>query len=446
MYQYDITKVLYTDGRELRNMSTKIWPLCLATVILIASVCLAAGSAVSQNVGQSAQGSGITQTGSNSADVGGWGNNVNQGVDQDAFGSGISQTGSNSADVGGWGNNVDQNIDQNAQGSGITQTGSNVANVNQPSYIPPTSSGGTSVNLPQGEVSYYVIPNAGSFQPTYGLEMRVMYNGLWTAGPASVCLGRSMSAVIRNDQNQYLRTYEKYPSGYLSVKDWGYHLGGTYLHGVFVGDTLGWHQLRARGSRSGWGSIIWIYVAKCGGWYPPSGGWNPSGGGNWVNQGVDQNAQGTGITQTGSNSANVGGWGNNVDQNIDQNAQGTGITQTGSNSANVGGWGNNVDQTINQNAHGNDISQNANNVANMNGQNNALNQQINQNAEGSGISQSGSNRASVTGGLNDIHQGVSQGGNDLLGAQLSGGSSGHGEFSTFSNPEGSGTDTRISVG
>lgn len=236
------------------------------------------------------------------------------------------QSASNKAGGAGSGIIVSQDINQNAQsaaGGNIWQDADNVANV-----------GGQG-----GQVSQGITQNAQSGTgvtppPASGLQMRIMYQGTWTLGPIVVCYGNSLDTAIKNDRDQYLRTYEVYPSGQVSVNDLGFHRAGEIVYGVFVGDAQGEHMLRPRGSLSGWSNdIIKVQVVPCG-----YGGVPPAGGNIW---------------QGASNTANVGGSGNWVDQDINQNAwsgSGGDIWQDADNVANVGGSGNQVDQDVNQNA------------------------------------------------------------------------------------------------
>ena len=257
----------------------------MATVILIVSVCLASAGDV-------------TQSASNKAGGAGSGVFVSQDINQNAkstSGGNIWQDADNVANVGGQGGHVNQGINQNAQSGPVP---------------------------------------AGTVPPASGLQMKIMYQGTWTLGPAMVCLSNSLDTVIRNDRDQYLRIYEVYPNGQVSVNDLGYHYAGEIIYGAFTGDSQGEHILRSRGSVSGWSNdIITVQVVPCG--YSGV----PTAGGN--------------IRQDASNTANVGGSGNWVDQDIDQNAwsgSGGDIWQDADNVANVGGWGNQVDQDINQNA------------------------------------------------------------------------------------------------
>jgi hypothetical protein len=423
---------------------------CLATVIFVATVCLAAGiDTVIQTGVQNAQAAGsVTQNASNTVNVDGWDNTIVQSSTQNAWSSGsiiqdasntanafdnndlfnsciasggtvvtksccksvsdfpntcligacgcspdnskeirvcdcgpgrcfdgnacssgasgISQQASNTANVGGSGNWVDQNIDQNAWSSGggnIWQDADNVANVGgQGSQV----SQGITQNAQSGPMKL-IIPTGVTPSPASSLQMRALYQGAWALGPVPVCYGNSLDTAIRNDRDQYLRTYEVYPNGQVSVNDLGFHRAGEMVYGMFVGDAQGEHMLRPRGSVSGWSNdIIRVQVVPCGyGGMPYGGGniWqgasnmaNVGGSGNWVDQNIDQNAWSSGggnIWQDADNVANVNGWGNRVDQDINQNAWSRGggnIWQDADNVANVGGWGNQVDQDINQNA------------------------------------------------------------------------------------------------
>jgi hypothetical protein len=92
-----------------------------------------------------------------------------------------------------------------------------------------------------------------------GLQLWVRYNGAWSKDPAAVYYYRSTSMLTNNDQSQYIWSWERYPNGRQQWQNWGYRMPG-YIHGQFIGDARGWHQLAMWGSRSGWSNVIWIYV------------------------------------------------------------------------------------------------------------------------------------------------------------------------------------------
>ncbi|MBN1236381.1 MAG: hypothetical protein JW999_10100 [Methanotrichaceae archaeon] len=92
-----------------------------------------------------------------------------------------------------------------------------------------------------------------------GLQIWTRYNGMWTTDPASVFFWRSTSILSNNDQAQTVWSWERYPNGQQSWRNWGYRMPG-YFHGRFFGDARGWHQLAMWGSRSGWSNVVWIYV------------------------------------------------------------------------------------------------------------------------------------------------------------------------------------------
>jgi hypothetical protein len=343
--------------------------LCLATVIFMAAVCLAAGqttqtasndatvtgggNTVSQSNTQNAGGSGhVFQDASNSANVGGSGNTVDQSNAQSAFGGGsVTQRASNKANVGGSGNTVDQRNRQNAFGSGpISQSASNTANV-----------GGFGNRVGQSNVQ-----NAGTqammiIRPTSVLEQRIWdtsYNG-WTIGPTNVYVQDTLDAQIYNDRDQYLRQHELYPDGRDVVQDLGYYPAGP-VNFQFGADVVGEHKLRAEGSLSGLSpDIITIEVLPY--YQPLMGGYG-------------------GTSQFASNNANVGGFGNRVGQSNTQNAFGSGASQTASNTADVFGSGNAVDQSNAQSAFGSGASQSASNSADVSGNSNSVSQSNTQNA------------------------------------------------------------------
>ena len=92
-----------------------------------------------------------------------------------------------------------------------------------------------------------------------GLQLLVYYNGAWTMDPAAVYYYGSTSLVTNNDQAQTIWAWEKYPNGQQYWQNWGYRYPG-YIHGRFIGDARGWHQLAMWGSQSGWSNVVWIYV------------------------------------------------------------------------------------------------------------------------------------------------------------------------------------------
>ena len=140
----------------------------------------------------------------------------------------------------------------------------------QPAYVPSESSGDTAeANLPEGEVTYQQIqsadPSVARLAMVTNFQQWVLYNRAWSVGPAAVNYYRQISAILWNDQNQYITSYEKYPDGTIRRHDVGYHSANTYVHGRFIGDVPGWHQLVMKGSLSSWSNIIWVYVYPSGG-------------------------------------------------------------------------------------------------------------------------------------------------------------------------------------
>jgi hypothetical protein len=98
-----------------------------------------------------------------------------------------------------------------------------------------------------------------AFMMVSGLQIWTRYNGMWTTDPASVFFWRSTSILSNNDQAQTVWSWERYPNGQQSWRNWGYRMPG-YFHGRFIGDARGWHELAMWGSRSGWSNVVWIYV------------------------------------------------------------------------------------------------------------------------------------------------------------------------------------------
>ena len=92
-----------------------------------------------------------------------------------------------------------------------------------------------------------------------GLQVWTWYNGIWTTNPAAVYFWRSTSLLTYNDQSQTVWSWERYPNGQQGWRNLGYRMPG-YIHGRFIGDARGWHELAMWGSRSGWSNVAWIYV------------------------------------------------------------------------------------------------------------------------------------------------------------------------------------------
>lgn len=92
------------------------------------------------------------------------------------------------------------------------------------------------------------------------LQQWVLYNGVWSFGPAGINFGNGMSIVISNNVNQNIYSYERYWSSGLNIwKYFGYRFP-SYVHCIFYADQPGWHELAFYGDRSGWSNVIWVYV------------------------------------------------------------------------------------------------------------------------------------------------------------------------------------------
>lgn len=92
-----------------------------------------------------------------------------------------------------------------------------------------------------------------------GVEYWILYNGMWSSGPAGILHGQQTNTVVSNGQAQNIWSYEEYPGGYEVWKYWGYWYPGTY-NAWFFGDSNGWHMIAIYGDRSGWSNPIWINV------------------------------------------------------------------------------------------------------------------------------------------------------------------------------------------
>lgn len=93
-----------------------------------------------------------------------------------------------------------------------------------------------------------------------GIQYRVLYNGLWSYGPAAFGYNQEANMLVSVDQSQRIWSYEKYPSGYEVWEQWGDWYPGDY-NAWFYGDEVGWHQVAIYGETSGWSNAVWIYVA-----------------------------------------------------------------------------------------------------------------------------------------------------------------------------------------
>lgn len=98
----------------------------------------------------------------------------------------------------------------------------------------------------------------GAVVPT-GIQYRVLYDGLWSFGPAALGFGEQTNMLVSVDQPQEIWSYEKYPDGNEVWEQWGYWNPGDY-NAWFDADAVGWHLVAIFGETSGWSNAIWIYV------------------------------------------------------------------------------------------------------------------------------------------------------------------------------------------
>lgn len=145
----------------------------------------------------------------------------------------------------------------------------------QPQTPPETSTGEAASELEQGQsltseqVASFgqveepseaqAIGLMGGIIPS-GIQYRILYNGVWSYGPAALSDGQQTNMLVSVDQPQQIWSYEKYPSGYEVWEQWGYWDPGDY-NAWFYGDAVGWHLVAIYGDVSGWSNAIWIYVA-----------------------------------------------------------------------------------------------------------------------------------------------------------------------------------------
>jgi hypothetical protein len=94
-----------------------------------------------------------------------------------------------------------------------------------------------------------------------GIQYRILYNGMWSFGPASFIYDQSSNALVHNTDYQNLWSYEVYPSGGEVWHYWGRWSQG-YYNTYFYADAAGWHQLAIYGDRSGWSNSLWVYVSR----------------------------------------------------------------------------------------------------------------------------------------------------------------------------------------
>ena len=151
-----------------------------------------------------------------------------------------------------------------------------------PQNTPSVFSSGVATNLGNGQmVSEQQVESVGTLQDfgtslmatgTYqgtgyhgtgygGIQYRILYNGIWSFGPASFLYGQSSDALVYNTDYQNIWSYEVYPSGGEVWHYWGCWRPG-YYNTYFSADAAGWHQLATYGDRSGWSNSLWVYVSR----------------------------------------------------------------------------------------------------------------------------------------------------------------------------------------
>jgi hypothetical protein len=145
----------------------------------------------------------------------------------------------------------------------------------QPQTPPETSTGEAASELEQGQsltqeqvTSFGQVQGPGEARAAglvggiipSGIQYRVLYNGIWSYGPAAIGSGQQTNMLVSVDQPQQIWSYEKYPSGYEVWEQWGDWSSGDY-NAWFYGDAVGWHLVAIYGDASGWSNAVWIYVA-----------------------------------------------------------------------------------------------------------------------------------------------------------------------------------------
>jgi hypothetical protein len=143
----------------------------------------------------------------------------------------------------------------------------------QPSYTPPASSGEAETDLSQGEILTYsrasTIGGSSALATMPGLQALILYNGAWSMDASAFRLGQRTNLLVKNDQQQWLWSYERYPDGRYEWISIGYVYEG-YINGWYEAVEPGWHQLAVYGESSGWSNVLWIYV-----WPDGSGAYEP---------------------------------------------------------------------------------------------------------------------------------------------------------------------------
>jgi len=134
----------------------------------------------------------------------------------------------------------------------------------QPGLAPSASSGEALASLSEGATLSYseasTISGEGrALAVMPGLQAFILYNGAWSMDASGFWLGQRTNLLVKNDREQRLWSYERFPNGREEWISLGYVAEG-YINGWYEAIDPGWHQLAVYGDRSGWSNLLWIYV------------------------------------------------------------------------------------------------------------------------------------------------------------------------------------------
>jgi hypothetical protein len=136
--------------------------------------------------------------------------------------------------------------------TGKTNTGEEISTLPSPSGMTPAT--GEEVEKIGGQP-----PTPGIDKVVSGTQLWILYNGVWTKNPAALYDGDWTYILLDNDQGQWIRIKETYPSGLVDTRNWRY-LNQGYHYYRFIANAVGWHKIVAVGSATGESNVIWVYV------------------------------------------------------------------------------------------------------------------------------------------------------------------------------------------
>ena len=130
-----------------------------------------------------------------------------------------------------------------------------------PSELPAVSPGSSIPYIYHGEsVSLEDLRRiGGEIKLSNGICFYILYNNIWSLGPASFWLDDGTNSISYVDTPQYITYYEQYPDGHVVTRNWGYKNEGFYPW-WFSADKRGWHRLAIWGSESKWSNVLSVYV------------------------------------------------------------------------------------------------------------------------------------------------------------------------------------------